>query len=74
MANEIELTQEEKDSLFPPSDPARYEAWYAYQCELGARDADDPTTEWIPHEEVMRDLRERMAKWREQAARRKNVA
>ena len=74
MADEIKLTQEELDSIFPPADPAKYDAWFDYQVELGEREADDPNAVSIPHEEVVRDLRERLKVWQARAAERKNVA
>ncbi|MDA8114495.1 MAG: hypothetical protein M0Z43_07175 [Acidithiobacillus sp.] len=44
---------------------AEHDRWFREQVEIGLREADDPATEWIPHEEVERQfgqLREELLK------------
>jgi predicted transcriptional regulator len=33
-----------------------YDAWFIAEMEEGLREADDPNTVWIPHEEVKADM------------------
>ena len=33
-----------------------YDAWFLAEVEEGLREADDPNTVWIPHEEVKADM------------------
>lgn len=33
-----------------------YDAWFLAEMEEGIREADDPNTVWIPHEEVKADM------------------
>lgn len=33
-----------------------YDEWFIRQVNEALAEADDPSTEWIPHEEVMRDV------------------
>jgi len=39
----------------PPIDAqsAEYDAWVDAELEQGLREADDPATQWIPHEQVV---------------------
>ena len=65
MAENAKISEINKDDLiFPPEDPAQYESWYREQVEIGLKEADDPNTEMIPHEDVMRELEEMRARWR----------
>ena len=34
-----------------------YEAWFRADTEQALREADDPNTVWIPHEQVVADMR-----------------
>jgi addiction module RelB/DinJ family antitoxin len=53
---------------------ASYDDWFISEVEEGLREADDPNTVWIPHEEVMRRSAERRAKWQAEIERRRNPA
>lgn len=44
-----------------------HDAWFRAEVEEGIREADDPNTVWIPHEEVMADLEKRIAELRRRA-------
>ncbi|WP_198926032.1 hypothetical protein [Acidithiobacillus thiooxidans] len=39
---------------------AEHDRWFREQVEMGLKEADDPATQWIPHESVERDR----ARWR----------
>ena len=39
---------------------AEHDAWFREQVEIAMKEADDPKTVWIPHEEVMASLDERI--------------
>ncbi|MDD2705347.1 MAG: hypothetical protein PHU07_08450 [Acidocella sp.] len=44
---------------------AEHDRWFREQVEIGLKEADDPATKWIPHEEVERQfgqLREELRK------------
>jgi hypothetical protein len=43
----------------PPIDDetAEYDAWVDAELEQGLREADDPATQWIPHEQVVAETR-----------------
>lgn len=49
---------------------ASYDDWFRAEVEEALREADDPNTVWIPHEEVMRRTAERRAKWQAEIQRR----
>lgn len=36
---------------------AEHDAWFRAEVEEGLREADDPATQWIPHEQVMDEMR-----------------
>jgi antitoxin component of RelBE/YafQ-DinJ toxin-antitoxin module len=50
---------------------ASYDAWFRAEVEEALREADDPNTVWIPHEEVMRRSAERRVKWQAEIERRR---
>ena len=35
---------------------AEYDAWFDAELEQRLREADDPATKWIPHEQVMDEM------------------
>jgi len=46
-----------------PKDPEKlaeqesdYDQWFREEVEAALREADDPTTEWIPHDVAMQEL------------------
>jgi hypothetical protein len=42
----------------PPTDDAgEHDAWFRAEVEQGLREADDPATKWIPHEQVVAETR-----------------
>jgi hypothetical protein len=51
-----------------------YDTWFREQAEIGVREADDPNTVWVSHEQVMQDLDELCHQWRSDAAKERNVA
>jgi len=55
-------------------DEAKYDAWFREQVEIGMREADDPNTVMIPHEDVVRDLQELRKEWQAKAEKERNVA
>ena len=42
----------------PPTDDetAEYDAWVDAELEQALREADDPATKWIPHQQVMDEM------------------
>ena len=55
-------------------DEAKYDAWFREQVEIGMREADDPNTVMIPHEDVVRDLQELRKEWQAKAEKERDVA
>jgi hypothetical protein len=55
-------------------DEAKYDAWFREQVEIGMREADDPNTVMIPHEDVVRHLQELRKEWQAKAEKERNVA
>lgn len=53
---------------------AAYKTWFREQVEIGLREADDPATAWVSHEEVMAELDELRATWKSEAAKERTVA
>jgi len=51
-----------------------YDKWFREQVEEGLREADDPNTVWVSHEQVMKDLDELRHEWRSGAEKERNVA
>ncbi len=51
-----------------------YDTWFREQVEIGVREADDPNTVWVSHEQVMQDLDELRHEWRSGSAKERNVA
>jgi hypothetical protein len=41
---------------------AEHDAWFRAEVEIGLKEADDPDTRWIPHEEAMAGLDARIAR------------
>lgn len=41
---------------------AAYDKWFRAEVEQAVREADDPNTEWIPHEVVVEDMKRQRAK------------
>jgi hypothetical protein len=67
MAQEIAATQADNERL-------ESDAWFREQAEIGLREADDPNTVWVSHEQVLSDLDELRATWRSQAEEERHVA
>jgi hypothetical protein len=40
----------------PTDDVAGHDAWFCAEVEQGLREAGDPVTQWIPHEQVMDEM------------------
>lgn len=38
-----------------------YEAWFLEQVDIGLKEADDPNAVWVPHEEVVEDMKRQRA-------------
>ena len=55
-------------------DEAKYDAWFREQVEIGMREADDPNTVMIPHEDVVRHLQKLRKEWQAKAEKERNVA
>ncbi len=53
---------------------AKQEAHLLQELEEALREADDPATVMVPHEEVMRGLSELRKEWRAQAAKERTAA
>jgi hypothetical protein len=53
---------------------SEYDTWFRKQAEIGVREANDPNTVWVSHDQVMSDLDELRATWRSQAEEERNVA
>ena len=47
---------------------AAYDMWFRAQVDAGITEADDPATQWIPHEEVMDKWAKRRAKLAEKVS------
>ena len=50
------------------NEAAEHDRWFRGQVEQGVMEADDPNTEWVPHEEVMRRLDARIARLKKRDA------
>jgi predicted transcriptional regulator len=48
-----------RDAIARKRQAEEHDAWFREQVEQAIREADDPNTVWIPHEEVVRGLEER---------------
>jgi len=55
-------------------DEAKYDAWFREQVEIGMREADDPNTVMIPHEDVVRHLQKLRKEWQTKAEKERDVA
>lgn len=42
---------------------AAYDAWFRAQVDAGIKEADDPATQWVSHEDVMERLAKRRARY-----------
>jgi hypothetical protein len=42
---------------------AAYDAWFRAEVKAGLKEADDPTTQWVSHEDVMDRLTKRRARY-----------
>ncbi|HEY5329056.1 MAG TPA: hypothetical protein VIJ79_04160 [Acidobacteriaceae bacterium] len=55
-AHQIDTDSEQRE--------ADYDAWFRQQVEERIREADDPNTVWVSHEQVMQDLDDIIARHR----------
>jgi len=39
-----------------PEDESEYDKWFRAQVEAGLKEADDPNTEWFPHEVIQAEM------------------
>jgi predicted transcriptional regulator len=45
-----------RDYVHRNRERGEHDAWFRSEVEQGLRDADDPATKWVPHEQVMDEM------------------
>jgi hypothetical protein len=49
-------TMNTSDPAAVPDDESEYDKWFRAEVEAGLREADDPNTEWFPHEVIQAEM------------------
>jgi hypothetical protein len=68
---------ESANSIAPQYDPSgseTYDDWLQRHSDEAAREANDPNTVWVPHEQVMKELDALQEKWQASKEKRQDIA
>ena len=68
-ANDRPGSQLLRDFMREYVERAEYDAWFRAEVEQALKEADDPNTEWIPHEQVLQKWRVQRKELRDRARR-----